>query len=169
MGTIADRVTLREITAETVRAVIKLSVAEHQRKFVAPNATSLAQALFAPEAWYRAIYLDDEPVGFVMLSDATLLDPVPENPQIGLWRFMVEAKHQRQGVGRAAMAKIIEHVRSKGVFEKVSLTYFPADGGPEPFYRSFGFLPTGEMEDDEVVMELALGEPPNPPPTAEGV
>ena len=123
---------------------------------MAPNATSLAQALFAPEAWYRAIYLDDEPVGFVMLSDATLLDPVPENPQIGFWRFMVDANHQGKGVGRAAMAKIIEHVRSKGVFAKVSLTYVPADGAPEPFYRSFGFLPTGEMEDDEVVMELAL-------------
>ncbi len=61
MPTLADRVTLREITAETVRAVINLSVTEHQKRFVASNAVSLAQALFAPEAWYRAIYLDEEP------------------------------------------------------------------------------------------------------------
>lgn len=51
----APPVTLREITAETVRAVIALSVAESQKMFVAPNAVSLAEALFAPEAWYRAI------------------------------------------------------------------------------------------------------------------
>ena len=37
MGSFADQVTLREITAETVRAVIKLSVAEYQNRFVAPN------------------------------------------------------------------------------------------------------------------------------------
>lgn len=43
MRSIADQVTLREITAETVRVVIKLKVSEHQNKFVAPNAVSLAQ------------------------------------------------------------------------------------------------------------------------------
>jgi len=103
MSSVADRVTLREITAETVRAVVKLAVAEDQTKFVASNGMSLAQALFAPEAWYRAIYLDDELVGFVMLSDDSLLDPRPLNPEIGVWRFMVDAKHQRQGVGRAVL------------------------------------------------------------------
>jgi diamine N-acetyltransferase len=162
MGSIADRVTLREITAETVVAVARLSVTEGQHRFVAPNAVSLAQALFAPEAWYRAIYLDEEPVGFVMLSDDSLRDPVPERPEIGLWRFMVDAKHQHLGVGRAAMHRILEHVRRKGLFATMSLSYVPDEGSPERFYRSFGFVPTGAMDGDEVVMELALGEPAAP-------
>ena len=156
MGSIADLVTLREITADTVRAVIKLAVTEYQNRFVAPNAVSLAQALFAPEAWYRAIYLADELVGFVMLADDSLLDPVPENPQVGVWRFMVDAKHQRKGVGRAAMLLVIEHVRRKGVFDKLAISYVPEDGGPEQLYLSLGFRPTGEMDEDEVVMELPL-------------
>jgi diamine N-acetyltransferase len=156
MKSIADPVTLREITAETVRVVIKLSVTEYQNRFVAPNAVSLSQALFAPEAWYRAIYLGNEPVGFVMLSDESLLDPVPENPEVGVWRFMVDAKHQRKGVGRAAMLLVIEHVRHKGLFEKLAISYVPEDGGPEQLYLSLGFRPTGEMDDDEVVMELPL-------------
>jgi diamine N-acetyltransferase len=164
MPTIADRVTLRAITAETVRAVINLSVTEHQKRFVASNAVSLAQALFAPEAWYRAIYLDDEPVGFVMLSDESLLDPLPANPEIGLWRFMVDAKHQHLGVGRAAMQRVLEHVRRKGLFETMSLSYVPEEGGPDAFYRSFGFLPTGEMDGGEVVMALALNEDASPRP-----
>ena len=65
---IANLVSLRPITAETVRAITSLSVSESQKGFVAPNAISLAQALFAPEAWYRAIYVGDEPAGFVMLE-----------------------------------------------------------------------------------------------------
>ncbi len=156
MGSTADHVTLREITAETVRAVIKLAVTEYQNRFVAPNAVSLAQALFAPDAWYRAIYLAEEPVGFVMLSDQSLLDPVPENPEVGVWRFMVDAKYQRKGVGRAAMLLVIEHVRRKGLFKKLAISYIPDDGGPEQLYLSLGFRPTGEMDEDEVVMELPL-------------
>ncbi len=97
MENIADQVTLREITAETVRTVIKLAVTEYQNRFVATNAVSLAQALFAPEAWYRAIYLGEEPVGFVMLEDESQLDPMPESPNVAVWRLMVDAKHQRQG------------------------------------------------------------------------
>lgn len=58
------RITLREITADTVRTVTKLAVREDQTRFVVSNAVSLAQALFTPEAWYRAIYAGDELVGF---------------------------------------------------------------------------------------------------------
>jgi diamine N-acetyltransferase len=156
MGSIADQVTLREITADTVRAVMKLSVTECQTRFVASNAWSLGQALFSPEAWYKAIYLAEEPVGFVMLSDQSLLDPIPENPEVKVWRFMVDAKHQRKGVGRAAMLLVIEHVRRKGLFQNLAISYFPAEGGPEKLYLSLGFRPTGEIDEDEVVMELPL-------------
>ncbi len=82
MASIANQVTLREITAETVRAVMKLLVTEYQTRFVAPNPWSLGQALFSREAWYRASYLAEEPVGFVMLADQSLLDPMPENPEV---------------------------------------------------------------------------------------
>jgi len=157
MNSIADQVTLREITADTLRSVLNLSVTEYQNRFVASNAVSLAQALFAPEAWYRAIYLAEVPVGFVMLSDQSLLDAVPENPEIGVWRFMVDAKYQRRGVGRAAMLQVIDHVRRKGMFPKLAISYVPAEGGPEQLYLSLGFRPTGAMDGDEIIMELPLG------------
>lgn len=156
MADIADQVTLREITAETVLAVIGLKVADQQNRFVAPNAVSLAQALFAPQAWYRAIHLGEQPVGFVMLSDDSLIRPVPEDPQVAVWRFMVDEKHQRQGVGTAAMQLVIAHVRSKGIFDQLALSYVPGEDGPEKLYLSLGFRPTGELDDGEVVMELPL-------------
>jgi diamine N-acetyltransferase len=156
MQSTAAPVTLREITADTVRAVMKLAVTEHQTRFVAPNAWSLGQALFAPDAWFRAIYLGDEPVGFVMLADQSLLDQVPESPEVEVWRLMVDARHQRKGIGRAAMLQVIEHVRSKGLFKKLSISYVPDEGGPEALYLSLGFKPTGEVDEGEVVMALAL-------------
>jgi diamine N-acetyltransferase len=149
-------VTLREITEETVVTIVKLTVDESQKGFVAPNAVSLAQALFSTAAWYRAIYAGEEPVGFVMLYDESLRTPPPEAPSVGVWRFMVDERHQRRGIGRQALARVIDHVRAKGVFTTLELSYVPGPGCPEPFYRSMGFQPTGRMEDDEVVLELVL-------------
>jgi diamine N-acetyltransferase len=147
------------------RAVMKLAVTEYQNRFVAPNAWSLGQALFSREAWYRAIHRGEEPVGFVMLADQSLLDPMPGHPEVEVWRFMVDARHQRQGIGRAAMRQVIDHVRRKGLFTSISISYVPGEGSPEPLYRSLGFRPTGEIDEGEVVMALPLDpeRPPDPP------
>jgi diamine N-acetyltransferase len=153
-------VTLREITAETVRAVTDLAVGEGQGGFVAPNAVSLAQALFTPSAWYRAIYAGEELAGFVMLEDETLLSPPPPRPQVGVWRLMVDAHFQGRGIGRAAMRLVIDHVRRRGLFESLKLSYVPGPGCPEPFYLTLGFRHTGQVEDGEVVLELPLAPAP---------
>lgn len=150
----APPVMLREITAETVIPVIKLGVAEGQKGFVAPNAVSLAQALFAPEAWYRAVYSGDEPCGFVMLADYSLLDP--PRAEVALWRFMIDQRFQGRGIGRAALSLVIDHLRAKGLFTQLVTSYVPGPGCPEPFYRGLGFAPNGEIDDGEVVLVLAL-------------
>ena len=156
MTDIAACVTLREITAATVRTVTSLAVRPDQRHFVATNAESLAQALFAPQAWYRSIYMEEEPVGFVMLSDQSLLQPRPQNPEVWIWRFMVDSRYQGKGIGRAALQLIIDHVRSKQLFTQLLLSYVPEEGSAERLYRSFGFIPTGNVEEGEVVMALQL-------------
>lgn len=152
-------ISLREIDASTVRAVTRLAVREDQQHFVASNAVSLAQALFAPEAWYRAIYLGEALAGFVMLHDESLRSPAPQRPAISVWRFMVDARYQGQGVGRAALALVIEHVRAKGLFDTLELSCVPGPGSPEAFYRSLGFAPTGRIDEGERVLALPLGQP----------
>ena len=149
-------VSLRPITADTVRQVTNLSVGESQKHFVASNAVSLAQALFSPEAWYRAIYLGEDPVGFVMLEDESLRSPPPEVPKVGVWRFMIDAKFQGRGIGKVALLHVIDHVRRTGLFETLQLSYVPGPGCPEPFYLSLGFHHTGKVEGNEVVLECTL-------------
>jgi len=156
MPTDPSLVSLRPITAETVRAITSLSVADNQKGFVASNAISLSQALFAPEAWYRAIYLGEEPVGFVMLEDESLRSPPPESPEVSVWRFMIDAKFQGRGIGKVALLRVIEHVRSRGIFETLKLSYVPGPGCPEPFYLGLGFRHTGEVDGNEIVLELPL-------------
>jgi diamine N-acetyltransferase len=78
-------VSLHEITANTVREITNLSVSPEQQRFVASNAVSLAQALFSPDAWYRAIYADDTPAGFVMLYDESLRTNPPARPEVAIY------------------------------------------------------------------------------------
>jgi diamine N-acetyltransferase len=143
-------VELREVTAETVREICALQVTPGQRQFVAPNAVSLAEASFAPLAWPRAVYADGVAVGFAMLS----LDTA--SAEYYLWRLMIDDGFQGRGYGRAAVGLIVDHVRSLPNAQALLVSWVPADGGPEPFYRSLGFVPTGEVDDGEVVAKLEL-------------
>ena len=145
-------VTLREITAETVRSICMLSdtLSEDQHHMVADNAMSIAQAHFSDKAWFRAIYADEQPVGFIMLYDD------PEEKQYYLWRLMIAGPYQGKGYGRQAIQLLIEYVRTRPGAEALLASYVPMEGGPKGFYHKLGFESTGEMEGDEVVIRLAL-------------
>ena len=146
-------VELREVTKDSVRAICRLQVAPSQRGFVAPNAVSFAEALFEPRAWCRAIYADDVPVGFVMLS----LDPAgDEGPEYFLWRLMIADGLQGLGYGRRAVELVADHVRTLPGARELLVSWVPEDGGPEDFYLGLGFERTGEVDDGEVVGRLRL-------------
>jgi len=143
-------VTLREVTGESLRHILNLKVKPEQERFVASNAVSIAQAHFEPKAWFRAIYADETPVGFLMLFDD------PDAPEYYLWRYMIDSRHQRLGFGRRALQLLIDHVRARPGAKELLLSYVPDEGSPEPFYASLGFVNTGEVHDGENVMRLVL-------------
>jgi diamine N-acetyltransferase len=149
-------VSLREVTAQTVRDVTNLRVAAHQKPYVADNAVSIAQAYFHPEAWFRVICVDDEPVGFVMLEDPTLLPDWLGLAQVGLWRFMIDERHQRHGYGRAALRQVVDHVRTRPGQTVLRTSCVPGPHSPIAFYEKFGFRRTGAVDAGEDVLELRL-------------
>ncbi|HJU86089.1 MAG TPA: GNAT family N-acetyltransferase [Gemmatimonadota bacterium] len=146
------RVTLREVTKENLRDVLLLDVAPEQRRFVASNAISIAQAHFHPEvAWFRAIYADETPVGFLMLEDRA------GAPEVYLWRFMIDRRHQKLGYGRRALELVLEVVRSRPGTSALTLSHVPGDGNPAPFYQRLGFVHTGATDPDgELLMRREL-------------
>ncbi len=143
-------ISLREVTAETVRTICRLDVSEAQKHFVAPNAVSFAEAYFEPKAWFRAIYADETPVGFLMLYDD------PEEPNYFLWRYMIDARYQKLGFGKRAMDLLVEYVRTRPGAHELRLSCHPGEDGPEPFYRKYGFALTGKMLENEAEMRIDL-------------
>jgi diamine N-acetyltransferase len=151
------RITLREITTENVNAILRLSVKEHQKQLVASNAVSIAQAHFHPEAWFRAIYADDTPVGFVMLYDAHLGENPPQHDYYEVWRFMIDARYQGRGFGRRAMELVIAHVKTRPNATVLFLGHRRDPGNAGGFYQKLGFEYTGSAEEGgDVEMRLVL-------------
>lgn len=143
-------VSLREITAETVRAICDLEPHQGQSSFVAPNAVSIAQAHFNPAAAFRAIYAGEEPVGFIMWR------PEDDGASCFLWRFMIDGRHQGKGYGREAIALWLKSLPALG-YELARLSYLPGDNGPHGFYLAQRFEDTGQTRaNGERLMELAL-------------
>ena len=149
-------VTLREVTAETLRPILALAVAPEQASFVATNAQSIAEAYFHPEAWFRAVYAGDEPVGFLMLHDEHLLPEPRERGFYFLWRLMLDARFQGRGYGRAALNALVQHVRTRPHAERLVTSCLPGPGSPLPFYLKSGFVETGRELDGEIELVRAL-------------
>ncbi|MBE9046810.1 GNAT family N-acetyltransferase [Pleurocapsales cyanobacterium LEGE 10410] len=145
-----SKVTLREITSDSVRTICNLSVRDEQQKFVAPNAMSIAQAYFSESAWFRAIYADTTPIGFVMLEDK------PEEAECYLWRFMIDARYQGMGFGRRALLLVIDRVKTRPNATELLTSVVQKEGSPQSFYEKLGFKLTGEYEEDEAIMRLKL-------------
>ncbi len=145
------------ITAKTVVEICKLSetLSSAQRKMVADNALSIAQAHFSESAWIRAIYADDTPIGFIMLHYGSDYDDGIDCPGVFLWRFMIAAPYQGKGYGKKAITFLLTHLRAQGIPELYT-SCGVGEASPAPFYKRFGFVETGEYYSDEIELKLDL-------------
>jgi diamine N-acetyltransferase len=156
-------VSLRPITVENWPECVELKPAPDQDGFVAPNAVSLAQAHFEPWWEPHGIYADERMVGFAMYGSWPT-GSLPsyyegyEAPEgvVCILRFMVDAQHQRQGYGRAALGQVIERCRQRPGVRAVHLSYDPDNTGAAALYASLGFRPTGQILGGEVETWLDL-------------
>jgi diamine N-acetyltransferase len=149
---------LREISEENRAAVEGLAVTGEQSHYVAGVRESIQEASELPDAkpWYRAVYADDEPVGFVMISDGITVD----NPEyVGpyyLWRLLVDHRFQGRGYGSGALDLVVRHVRTHPDARVLLTSHVVGPRSPAPFYLHYGFRPTGEVHEGEPLLELDL-------------
>jgi diamine N-acetyltransferase len=152
---------LRELTAEVRADLAAVVIPEAQQRFVSTVAQSLEEAEEYPQAnpWFRGVYADGVPVGFVMIS----WDVVPDPPEIHgpwfLWKLIIDQHHQGRGHGQAVVRQIADLVQENGGSELLT-SFVDEPGGPKEFYRKLGFVPTGEYDDaGEVILRLPITSP----------
>ncbi|WP_426446196.1 GNAT family N-acetyltransferase [Paenibacillus sp. S-38] len=150
-------ISLRPVTRENWLEALNLQVKEQQVGFVPPAAVSLAKVYIKPDGdlvEYEpfAIYAGSQLVGFVMLAyeEGT-------NDMYWLNGFLIDARHQYKGYGRAALHRMIQLIRSRfaGCTE-IRLSVHPDNRHALKLYASTGFIPTSQMSGREQVYRLPL-------------
>ena len=157
-------ITLRKITLENRRAIFNLEVSEEQRRFVASNLSSVASCyvLATNEGCPLpfAIYADEVPVGFVMLTYGITGYDLPSiaDDSYCILRLMIDKNYQNRGYGREAMGKILEYIRTfpAGHALYCWTCYEPDNVIARKLYESFGFRENGEICHNEPITVLPL-------------
>lgn len=143
-------ISLKPITNDNIWKIVKLTVDDGQKNFVATNVQSIAQAYVNQEtARPFGIYDDETPVGFFMGAVNR------EAPEYSIWRFMIDKQYQGKGYGRAAITLAIDYLKEQGAKE-IFLSYDPENAVAAKLYQSVGFVLTGEVDDGELVAKLVL-------------
>jgi diamine N-acetyltransferase len=149
-------VSLREATMEDFLTCLELRVAEDRRGFVAANVDSLAEAKADGVSHPLMIY-DDEPVGFIMID-------VDRQMKRGyVTHLVIDGRFQRRGYGRAAMIRVVERMKREPGLREILPSFHPDNRVAEALYASLGFRRTGEVDDGEIVVRLAVADERRPP------
>ena len=150
-------INLRGITSKNLKSIIDLNVKEDLKDYVALNSVSIAQGHYSKSAWFKGIFYDDRPVGFVML------DLIEEENKCFLWRFMIDREYQGKGFGKIALTQVIDFARSLNLYTYIATSYVPAENGAGGFYKNFGFIESEEItkefgieDSDEIGMKNTL-------------
>lgn len=141
---------LEEITPDNWRT--GLQVREDQKRYVSDAPGILARAYAYRESRSRArlIYVDDKPVGMLLYYDLAQLG------SYDLSQFFIDRNFQGKGYGEQAMRLALEEMRRDGQYSGVDLCYIEGDEAARRLYEKLGFQPTGEVDEDEIVMHLDL-------------
>lgn len=158
-------VTLQPITSDNWIDCISLAPTAEQARigFVAPNSFSLAQAHYEP--WWQpyGFYatVDGQPtmVGFALAGRLPLTN-LPAHytdatPGVDfILRFMIDARYQGQGYGRAGMQALLAQIKAQPGVQAIEISYDVANPVMAHLCTQAGFQPTGRMIDGEIEARL---------------
>lgn len=104
--------------------------------------------------WFRPVYANRLPVGFVMLS----WDVQPQLPKINgpVPVLLIDHRHQGQGYGREVVQQMVKLVREQGATELLT-SHVPGQGGPAGYHARLGLVPRGDLDPNaEIILRLDL-------------
>lgn len=137
----------RKITRKNYEDICDLVVAEDQRGHLSSNMESILDSKFDKDLVPRAIYLDDKPVGFIMV------EKTPKDT-IEIFRFMIDQRYQNKGYGRAALELAIAKFEQLEGIRKIQICYHPDNDVAKGLYQKLGFKEIGMDESGEDMLAI---------------
>lgn len=146
-------VILKNLTQDNWEDCIKLKVNSEQENFVASNLYSIAEAQFYPGCTPLAVHDDETLVGFIMY-EPDVMNQIEK--AYFICRLMIDSTYQGRGYGRAAMQQVISRLKEYPDCQVIKTSYVPENTVAAKLYHSLGFVPTGEVEEGEIIVQLVI-------------
>lgn len=166
---IHKKLRLVKVNSDNCFDLADLSIKEDQAAFVAPNQESMALAFGTRnEGKYVeafGIYDGETPVGFVMIGHNSFdFEGCPDiyKHSYYLWRFMIDKAYQGQRYGKDAAKLVLDYILTfpDGKEDTIATSYEEDNVVSMNLWKSFGFVPNGELsageDGSEVVLVLKL-------------
>ena len=148
------KIELVSLSENNLKQCFKLKVTGNQKQYIASNEDSWKAAKENEKvARPFALYCDGKMVGFTMFAfDEDYEDP---DDRYWLWRLMIDESLQGKGYGTAALQVIIRYFKDHGA-NNIRLSTKDTNTNALSMYRKAGFIDTGEMNGEEIVLQLDL-------------
>jgi len=144
---------LKPLTSDNWYPCTMLKVKEEQRAvFPAPVVYWIAESKFIDEFELRAVYSDEEIIGFIVYC-------VKPDKDDNYWipAVMIDEKHQGKGYGKEAMRQLIEHMCVTLNCKRIMIGHRPNNQLASQLYESLGFRKViDEIVNGEIVRLLQI-------------
>ena len=145
-------ITLEEVSKNNYEDCIFLELEPSQIGNLTPNSISIAQSKFETHFRTRAIYKNDEVIGFLTYCH----EDDPEALELyWLFRFMFGKESQGKGYASKALQLLIDEVRELGG-KRLQTMHKPSNVNAGSAYREFGFEEIGVLDDGDIHLEILV-------------
>ena len=141
---------LKMVDETTFDQVIELSLAEQDKRRVASNVYSLAQAWLLREkhqVFPHAIISGETVVGFLLLTKDR------DKKEYYVWRLMIDQNYQNRGYGKEAMRWVIQIAQADPECHRLRVAYVMGNHRMRGILDSLEFKSSGPSG-NEIVMTL---------------
>ena len=138
------------LDSENWEEAANLALRPDQIEFIAPNVASIAESRFHPELQPCAIYAGSTMVGFCMYARS------PQDHQYWIYRFMIDQRYQRQGLGLRALTVLIDRIKVLPNVPQINIAYDDHNEPARQLYRRAGFVEGGFASWGERTAKLVI-------------
>ncbi|GLY01703.1 MULTISPECIES: GNAT family N-acetyltransferase [Actinoplanes] len=146
-----DEIRLEPVTEANWRECAALTVHPEQKQFVADVTYYLCMCNYGDLWKPYAVTRDGKVVAFAIWA-------VDDDASRWIGGVVVDAEHQRQGIGRELVRQLRDRLIAVPGTPNVALSYQPENTAARDLYLSLGFVETGETDGDEVVARWTPGD-----------
>lgn len=143
-------ITFQKITKDNLNEIGDLKVLPNQVGYSnAGNWKIIAESNYYEDAWIRGIYINNKPIGLIMLS---LWEP---EEWYAIWKLMIDYRYQKMGFGKKVVEMAILNIKKMYPSAKIirlTCRKKDKDESPYEFYTKIGFIENGEEVNEDIVL-----------------